>query len=260
MEGVHHGWLGMASSPEIRNAGVKLRVRQLVVVVPVHNEAGCLSRCLASVRRAATQVDVPVRTMVVLDSCTDGSEASIGSNVTSIAVHERNVGAARAAGFAWAGSANSGETWFVSTDADCVVPPWWLRRHLAHAETGAGAVCGTVAVRNWGGLNEVVRTRYESSYVSRDGHRHIHGANLGVRASDYWAVGGFHSLHTGEDVDLVRRLTSRGIRITWTGNMPVVTSARLQGRAPDGFAAHLRSLQRRAHECGELTTDPAVRR
>ena len=42
--------------------------------------------------------------------------------------------------------------------------------------------------------------------MARDGtHRHVHGANLGVRADLLDAVGGWRRLHTGEDHDLWQR-------------------------------------------------------
>lgn len=234
---------------------------RLVVVVPAHNERWFLPRCLASLERARRGVPVSVQVVVVLDACTDTSRSFVGPADQVIAVNCGNVGAARAAGFTSVGREYRGETWFATTDADCVVPETWLCRQLEHARAGARAVCGTVSVSDWSKLGSAVRTRYEASYVARDGHRHIHGANLGVAAPDYWAVGGFAALAAGEDVDLVHRLQQAQVPIRWVADMPVDTSARLHGRARGGFADHLRFLHGSTrHEAidtaAELRTQP----
>ena len=70
------------------------------MVVPAHNERERLPACLASVAAAADQVAVPVTVVVVLDACTDRSEDAIARPVRALSVSGRNVGAARAAGFA----------------------------------------------------------------------------------------------------------------------------------------------------------------
>ncbi len=65
---------------------------------------------------------------------------------------------------------------------------------------------------------------------------------MGFRADAYWKVGGFRSLATGEDVDLVERFEAAGMRIHRDAKLSVATSDRRDGRAPGGFAHHLREL------------------
>ncbi|HEY5857679.1 MAG TPA: glycosyltransferase [Aldersonia sp.] len=214
---------------------------RIVVVVPACNEADALPECLSSLRVARVRVDTPVRIVVVLDDPTDGSETAAHAADDVVTVRCRNVGAARAAGFAHAGGSDPA-TLFVSTDADCEVEPNWLQRHLTHACAGARVVCGTVAVRDWSHLGPRTRARFDAGYRTHTGHGHIHGANLAVRAGDYWASGGFAALPSGEDVELIRRLQHRRVPITWAADLAVWTAARLHGRAPRGFADHLRSL------------------
>ena len=74
-------------------------------------------------------------------------------------------------------------------------------------------------------------------------HTHVHGANLGVRADAYQAVGGW-GLHVmvGEDHELVRRLTAAGLTVTRDTDTTVVTSSRTVGRVPAGFATRLAQL------------------
>jgi hypothetical protein len=70
----------------------------------------------------------------------------------------------------------------------------------------------------------------------------VHGANLGVRYSAYQAAGGFAPVATGEDIGLVRLLETLPGSLLATAHHPVVTSARLHSRAPDGVARDLRTL------------------
>jgi GT2 family glycosyltransferase len=164
-----------------------------------------------------------------------------------VRVAARNVGRARAAGAAALLTRHGGAPlWLAGTDADSVVGPGWLAAHLDACEQGWDALVGTVEVGDWAAHRPSTATRYTHRYArgaaDELGHRHVHGANLGVRASAYRAVGGFAPLVTGEDVDLVARLDAAGHRVRRDPTLPVVTSARLDGRAPAGFAGHLRDL------------------
>ncbi|QBS40860.1 glycosyltransferase family 2 protein [Nocardia sp. CS682] len=218
-------------------------VARIVVVVPVRNEGRLLPNCLAALARAAAQVEVPVRTQLVLDACTDESEGVPPPEIEVIRVEERNVGAARAHGFRQAGAHCGAETWFATTDADSQVDELWLRRQVDYARAGSDVVAGIVEVRDWAEHTTATRQRYEDEYRTSGPHGHVHGANLGFRADAYWRVGGFQHLRTGEDVDLVTRMVADGARIAWAEDVRVTTSARRAGRAPQGFAAHLRRIE-----------------
>jgi hypothetical protein len=75
-----------------------------------------------------------------------------------------------------------------------------------------------------------------------ENHSFVHGANLGVRADAYRKAGGFSDRDSDEDVGLVGALTALGVHAVSTDLAPVLTSGRLEGRAPDGFARYLRDL------------------
>ncbi len=109
-------------------------------------------------------------------------------------------------------------------------------------QLGADAVCGCVRVEDWQDNPERVRQRYQERYRERDGHQHIHGANLGVAADAYVRCGGFPALPSSEDVALVRALQACGASIAWSAAPRVVTSARRHARVRDGFAGYLRTL------------------
>ncbi len=224
-----------------------MKLAKVAVVVPAHNELAHLPRCLRALATSAACLPVPVLTVVVLDATDDGSSRLVGefgTDVHFVEVDAGNVGAARAAGFEYARplchGADPAGTWYATTDADSVVPADWLLRMTA---SDADMVLGVVRVSAWRHHSAAVARRYLRAYHSKGpGHNHIHGANMGFTADGYWAVGGFRALSTGEDVELVDRFEAAGLRIHRDAKLSVVTSDRRDGRAPRGFAHHLREL------------------
>ncbi len=218
-----------------------------VVVVPAHNELAHLPRCLRALATAAVCLPVPVLTVVVLDATDDGSErlaGRFGPDVHFVTVDAGNVGAARAAGFEYArtesGDVDPARTWYATTDADSVVPADWLLRMV---DSDAEMVLGVVHVPNWRHHPTEVVRRYLRAYHSKaKEHSHIHGANMGFRGDAYWHVGGFRPLPSGEDAELVDRFMAAGLSVDRDATLSVATSDRRDGRAPGGFAHHLREL------------------
>jgi glycosyltransferase involved in cell wall biosynthesis len=222
----------------------------MVVVVPAHNEVAHLPRCLRALTTAAMRLPTPALIVVVLDACDDRSDrlaGQFGPETHFVTIDAGNVGAARAAGFEYAASlcddVESERTWYATTDADSIVGANWLVQMTA---ADADMVLGVVQVPVWRHFNVEVARRYLHGYHSKgQGHNHIHGANMGFRADAYWKVGGFRALATGEDVDLVERFEAAGMRILRDAELSVATSDRRDGRAPNGFAQHLRDLGRK---------------
>lgn len=212
------------------------------ILIPVHNEEALLAECLKAARVAASHPELlgePVEILVVLDSCSDASAAiALDFQVQRLEVQARNVGHVRGVGARHL--LNLGARWISCTDADSRVAPDWLVAQLA---LGADAVCGTVTVDAWSeGFDEAAQIRYQQAYTASDGHRHIHGANLGVSAGAYVQAGGFEPLACHEDVQLVRDLERSGASIAWSHMPQVITSARLDCRARGGFGDYLVSL------------------
>jgi glycosyltransferase involved in cell wall biosynthesis len=224
-----------------------------VVVIPAHNEAERLPSSVKSVLNAAACLPLPVEVIVVLDGCDDASATvagQFGSDVHFVAIDARNVGAARAVGFAYARTlceqpvVEDSRIWYATTDADSVVDPDWL---LRQTDADTDMVLGVVRIASWREFPAAAARRYLAAYRSKThpddgGHGHVHGANMGFRADSYWRVGGFAALASAEDADLVDRFESTGLRIVRDAHLSVMTSRRQVGRAPDGFAGHLRSL------------------
>lgn len=213
------------------------------IVVPAHNEEALLGACLASLLVAAEHPGLAgeaVTVVVVLDQCRDRS-AAIAARfaVDTLSVAFTNVGRARHAGALHVMA--KGARWLAFTDADTVVGPDWLMRQCA---SHTDAVCGGVRLANWRTLSPTLRRQYLAlRRETRDGH-HIHGANFGVDAAAYRAVGGFPPLASHEDIQLVANLERRGFSIAWLDTLRVITSGRCDARAPEGLGARLNTMNR----------------
>jgi glycosyltransferase involved in cell wall biosynthesis len=213
------------------------------ICIPAHNEQACIEACLASIDAATAHPGLrgeDVLVVVVLDSCDDRTEALARRfRVTLLHVDCHNVGIARACGADYL--VRAGVRWLAFTDADTTVSPEWLFHQLS---LGASVVCGTVGVSGWsshGARARDVQASHEAVYQDRDGHCHVHGANLGMTSQAYQAAGGFRPLPCSEDQDLVDRLVQAGASIAWSALPRVLTSARPYSRVANGFAATLRS-------------------
>jgi glycosyltransferase involved in cell wall biosynthesis len=224
-------------------------IRRIAVVIPAANEEQRIFRCLSSITAARAHLyhrDTDIRTeiIVVLDTCQDATAAIVArfGGVRMMAITARSAGAARRVGASAAlAGGPAAELWLASTDADTEVPRDWLTAMATEARRGADLVLGTALPGP--GLDAAVRAEWMARHHLRDGHPHVHGANLGIRGDAYLALGGWRPLVTGEDVDLAGRAARAGyLRITRTASIPVVTSARLSGRVAAGFSGYLRAL------------------
>ena len=225
-------------------------VKNLVVAIPARDEESLLPACLRSVTAAVAALrearpGIRLVVAVALDGCTDGSARVVGDwDAATVVLPGRGVGAARDAAIQRGLSAlrmpPEEATWVACTDADTVVPSRWLVRHVMWAERGADLVVGTAepvgvargeALAAWHARHQLV-----------EGHTHVHGANLGVRADRWRQVGGFGRRTVGEDVDLVERVRSHTGRWVATDTTRVLTSGRPRSRVDGGFAHYLRDL------------------
>lgn len=207
------------------------------IVVPAHNEEAVIGKSLAAMRIAASHPALggeEVEILLVLDSCNDATgDIALAHGIATHCVDARNVGRARAAGADRI--LEKGARWLAFTDADTIVSPEWLVRQL---ELDADAVCGSIGIDDWsahGPDADAIREHFARTYHDVDGHRHIHGANLGVSAAAYVRAGGFPALSCSEDVALVAALQASGARIAWSAAPRVQTSARSDARARGGF-------------------------
>jgi glycosyltransferase involved in cell wall biosynthesis len=226
-------------------------LRGIAVVVPARDEASLIQRSLRSLSAAAAHAanawgeacpDITI--VVVADRCDDNT-AALARRVAGVQVIEvafGSVGRARASGIQLA-LRNLGTppeaTWIANTDADSVVPFNWLTTHAAFADAGNDLVIGTVRP-DFADLSPEQVAAWKALHTPGFPNGHVHGANLGVRASDYLAAGGFAPVGEHEDVQLAKRLEDLGSTIVATDLCEVVTSGRGHGRTPGGYARYLR--------------------
>ncbi|MDO5501820.1 MAG: glycosyltransferase [Actinomycetia bacterium] len=226
------------------------------IVVPARNEEALIGRCLEALAVAVTRLHevapgCVVDIVVVLDSCTDRTAERVAQfpGVRTVSTDVGTVGGARALGVASVTEriCDPRGVWIACTDADSAPPPDWLVGQLTIAEQGHALVAGVVYVDpdDPDLPRELVHAVEESHSGIPDGHEQVHGANLGFTLQTYLDVGGFAPVPAHEDVLLVGRARSHGVPSFATGALPVLTSARLDARAPEGFSAWLREQQPR---------------
>ena len=242
-------------------------VRAVAVCIPARDEERRLAASLSALGLALAHPGIEaltVRIAVVVDGGSDRSadvalrwgRRPAGADQRTLVLERPagagNVGAARRAGMsallADLGDAGPG-VWLASTDADTRVPPEWLDRQL---RAGVDAWAGTVTIGGDGppGMQERFAARYGDPR-----RRPVHGASLGVVAPAYVSAGGFPAWRSGEDRGLWRRLLDLGAIAVHDPGCPVVTSARLHGRAPRGFARWLAGIHAGA-AAAELVPSP----
>lgn len=217
---------------------------RISVVVPARDEETTIGACLDALATAARHCPVPVDVVVVADRCRDRTaRIARAAGVRVLLSGAGQVGAARAAGVRVARALTpvepADEHWIASTDADSLVPAGWLGWHAQTAADDVDLLLGTVRLAGPAGAHRAWRERYAAGEWAT-GHVHVHGANLGVRASTYLAAGGFPALPAHEDRALADRVRALpGARVLASSRFPVTTSDRLVGRAPEGVAADL---------------------
>ena len=243
--GTWPGWGPLTAAVGARGGPV---IRRMAVIVPAADEeehiGGCLSASMP--RRACLYRDtgIPARLIVVLDRCQDPTAAiarrSAGWSCVTIAAG--NVGAARV-GWRPAGRrpGRAAQRALAGQHRRRLRGPGrWLTAMVA-AATGRGAP-GAGHGRARARPEPGSPPRWAGADRLRDGHPHVHGANLGIR---------------GGRLPRARRLAGAGrrrghrpgpasrggrLRISRTAAIPVVTSVRRTGRAPRGFSSYLRDL------------------
>jgi cellulose synthase/poly-beta-1,6-N-acetylglucosamine synthase-like glycosyltransferase len=246
-----------------------------VVAIPARNEASWLPSCLRALANQRTEFDEPLppfsfALVLFANNCSDATVAVARALAPTLPFPVRIVEADLPAPIAHAGSARRRAmelawSWLdeagardgviLSTDADSRVPPKWVSRNVAAIRQGADAVLGRVSLDEDGALLPEAlhqRGRFESEYealLTEIGarldpvdynpwphHATISGASLGITVKAHQQVGGVPCEPLGEDKALIAELVKQDARIRYSNDVEVVTSGRVQGRAPGGVA------------------------
>ncbi len=235
-------------------------IRHIAVLIPARDEQDRIERCLRSILAAKRRCPVETSLVVVADGCLDGTArlARRFSAVEVVEIESANVGTARrvaAQHVLRSLTVPAEQVWLANTDADSTVPANWLTVQLGYAAAGYDVVIGTVRP-DPAEYPADLRQEWERTHVRGRPNGHVHGANLGVRASAYVAVGGYRPLPEHEDVDLVARLALHPQ--VASDDAEVITSARLVGRTPGGYARYLRNAAAEREEQEAVASSPGT--
>jgi glycosyltransferase involved in cell wall biosynthesis len=217
----------------------------LSVVVPAHNEAAFIGRCLASIGAATELVGEPVEVVVVANRCTDDTAAVARAAGAAVVDSEaRNIAAVRNAGVA----ASGGDA-IVTIDADCTMSPLGLVEVRDRLASGRYVGGGTkVLPERWSaGIRATYGLVEVMTAVTRLG-----GGMFWTHRADFDAVGGFDEARLiAEDLEFARRLRAHGRlsgrQFTNIRSAPIVASCRKFDRFGDwhmfGMARQLREIR-----------------
>ncbi|MHA6723907.1 glycosyltransferase family 2 protein [Sphingomonas sp. RS2018] len=269
-------------SPTVRAFyGDRRRCPPLTIVpicIPVRNEAARLPSLFAALERLVAQ-DVTVVVCLLLDRCTDDS-AAIAEDYRRTSSHRvmietaagpvGNAGTARAQAMAM-GIAAPGEApgVLLTTDADSCPAPDWLQ-HMTVALQAADVVAGRIVRSNHVGasvLLDRIEAYYDTLFALRRRldpvpweasatHHYTGGANMGLRADAYRALGGFRPMASGEDAQMVDDAARSGWRVRRDAACVVTTSDRRHGRAAGGLALALQRCDE-GDAASTFVSDPA---
>lgn len=199
---------------------------KISVVIPAFNEERYLDACLQSLR--VQDIDQPFEIIVVDNNSTDATAAiaaKYGARV--ITENKRGVCFARQAGT----EAARGQI-IVSTDADSVFSPDWLRKisHDFQKHPNVVAVAGTVSFQQapwWGNVYTKILFGFIQTVYKRTGRvRYITACNTAFRKS---AWDGYNTKLTqgGDELDLLKKLSAHGPMLFRRDNIVTTSSRRM---------------------------------
>lgn len=240
-----------------------------VVAIPVRNEAERIGACLEALAAQGGIGASGLGIVLFLNNCTDGTAQVVAARGPALGMPIRmlertfagaNAGWARReameAAADWLDASGAFDGVILTTDADSRVPADWVARNLAAIAAGVDAVAGRIALdaadaarlpaalHVRGGLEGGYETRLVALEAVIDPIPHdpwprhwtTSGATLSVRLATYRHVGGMPPLAVGEDKAFVSSLLSSDASVRHDPDILVVTSGRLDGRAPGGAA------------------------
>lgn len=239
---------------------------QIIVAVPVRNEAKRLPQLLCALAAAAMRSPVPVTVVIFANNCTDHStdivrsfaHPSLRLELHEVQFADAHAGLARRKAMDLAARAGA---LILTTDGDAAPDPRWIAAALGAAHSGADVVCGridadcrhvlatspgrrvTAAEVAYSGLQHELRHAIDI-LAGRQGPRRPHyiesGASMAIRADCYQAIGGLPRVRSSEDRALVHHAEVHGLVVRYADEMNATVSGRLHGRAEGGMAEALR--------------------
>lgn len=255
------------------------------IVVPAHDEAGLICRCLSSLQRVDWPAD-RVRVTVVADNCRDATAALARAAGARVRVRDdpARPGKGHALRLAFEESLRAGWADAIAVvDADSLVSPNLLEAFAARLESGAHAVQADYGVLN---PDESWRTRllavaHGAFHTVRSRGRERLGLSCGLRGNGWCvtpralAAAPYRALSLTEDLEYGIALGLAGLRVAYAGEAAVDAdmagsediARRQRQRWEDGRLAQLRAralpllvaaVRRRSAICLDLALDLLV--
>ncbi len=215
-------------------------MQRISVIIPAHNEQRYLGACLDSVAAAAARVALPVETVVVLNRCTDGTEAVARAQGAIVAREDaRNLARIRNAGARCA----TGDV-LVTLDADSRMSANMLAEIRRKLDSGNYVGGGVRMKAERMSLGIFCSCLTFMPWLFWQGFA---GGLFWMWRRDFEAIGGFNEQWvSAEDVDLSRRLkahgAARGLRFGVIRRAYIVTSCRKFDHFGDWFLFRNRPL------------------
>lgn len=254
----------MTSSAESTLASAN---RAVAVAIPLKNEAAHIPALLEALETAADHYGGRVTVVVVANDCTDQSVELLSQYVArfihldwcavSMVAGARHAGWARRLALdAAAAVLTEPDDLLLSTDADTLVSPHWIRQIAAHIDLGYDAVAGHALTRR---EERCALGRAAKSRLDRIGRyytalaylqaavepiaddpwpRHFYegGASIALKLGLYRKIGGAPTPPLAEDKALFDCIRAHGGRVRHPVDVRVFTSCRTEGRARGGMA------------------------
>lgn len=198
---------------------------RVTVIIPVHDDADRLVRCLAALR--AQTYPGPIEIVVVDNASHQDVAAALPADPPVRLLHEPRPGSYRARN---AGIAAATGDLLAFTDADCLPRPTWLERAVERLDSDPAidAIGGRIELLFRDGAHpttgpeiyEVRHTFRQDRYVAEWSFSAT--ANLVTRAAAVSRVGPFDArLRSGGDLDWGRRLAAAGGRMVYDPDVVV---------------------------------------
>jgi lipopolysaccharide/colanic/teichoic acid biosynthesis glycosyltransferase/GT2 family glycosyltransferase len=223
--------LAFNPDPTVQPASISGLPPRFSIVVPLHNGAGTIARCLDGI--AAQTVPPQDFEVLVVDAASqDGSVSAVTAWSRChphIALRQVETAATSLAAARNLGVQAAAAPVILFAEADCVPAPHWVQVMAdAFAAEEVIGVKGTFRTEQTGYVPRFVQVEYEDRYDrmrGRDGIDFIDNYSAGYRRSVFLANGGFDvEFGACEDQELSFRLAEKGYRLVF---------------APDAVVTHL---------------------
>ena len=278
-----------------RNAAPAHRALELVVVVPVRDEAVDLIKTLRSLALQRGLDGAPLdkskfEVLLLANNCTDDSanlarefahlSANFALHVAEVALPpaDAHIGHVRRLLMDEAccrlQKVNRLQGIVASTDGDTTADPYWLAHMREEFSLGVDAVGGRIVLDPRAQLDAATLRRHRcdeayrlalsklESLVDPDcadpwprHHQHF-GANLAVNREAYLKVGGVPAVRYLEDEALVTAFRRADMRVRHSPHVRVMTSPRYDGRVEVGLSWQLRQWQAKPAAVELMVEDP----